>query len=219
MSEKRSSARVVGLVAATTTAGLAIAYIIAQLFEWAGLLGSAGGPNSPSTPMGLAVVLTPSLLLGPAFLIMVVALHQTTPEPKRVFTLIAIAFATIYATLNCSIYFVQLTFVAPRMVQGNTADIKLLLFVPYKSVLFAADLLGYSFMSASTLFAAFGLPATRSARMARMALIGNGLLILALALQMYFPALIWVGSLWGLTFPLSAILLTRLFAQADDDAK
>lgn len=210
MPEDRSSTGAVGFWAAVLTAFFSIAYVTAQLFEWAGLLGSGGGPNSASTPIGLAVLLVPSLLLGPVFVVMVAALHQAAPPERRVFTLAAVAFAAIYATLNCAIYFGQLTFVAPRLAKGDVADIQGLLFVPYKSFLFAVDLLGYSFMSLSTLFAAFGLG--RSQRMAKAALIANGLLLPALALQMYFPWLIWIGSLWAVTFPLAAILVARFFA-------
>jgi hypothetical protein len=212
MREAQSSAPDVGFWAAACSAFFAIAYVAAQLFEWAGMLGSGGGPENPSSALGLVVILTPSLLLGPAFLVTMVALDQVAPVPRRVFSLAAVAFAAIYTALNCAIYFGQLTFVAPRLAEGRTADIQLLLFIPYKSFLFAVDLLGYSFMSLSTLFAAFALPASSRFRAARLALIANGALLPALALQMYFPALIWAGSLWAITFPASAILLTRLFA-------
>lgn len=217
MTEHRSPAATVGFWSSICAAFFSIAYVVAQLFEWAGVLGSKGGPDNPSTALGLAVILTPSLLLGPAFLITMVAVHELAPAQRRVFTLVAVAFATIYATLNCAIYFGQLTFVAPKLAQGQTADIQLLLFVPYKSFLFAVDLLGYSFMSLSTLFAAFGLPPGTSSRAARAALIANGVLLPALAFQMYLPALIWIGSLWALTFPASAILLARLFADGANE--
>jgi len=200
----------VGFWSAVCAAVFSLAYVVAQLFEWTGILGSHGGPNSPSTPLGLAVILTPSLLLGPAFLVMVAALYETAPQDRRVFTLVGLVFATVYTTLNCAIYFGQLTFVAPRLALGQTSDIQVLLFIPYRSFLFAIDLLGYSFMSLSTLFAGFGLCPRR--RLTRVALIGNGALAPALGLQMFFPALIWVGSLWAVTFPTSAILVARLFA-------
>jgi hypothetical protein len=41
-------------------------------------LGSAGGPASAGTPIGLVVLLTPSLLLGSAFLVLVLS-----PEQRR----------------------------------------------------------------------------------------------------------------------------------------
>lgn len=192
-------------LAACACALLSLIYAIAQLFEWAGALGSAGGPQSSSTPTGLALLLTPSLLLGPAFLILMAALHQLAADERKAFSQVALAFATIYAALTGLVYFVQLSFVAPRLAASDTADIALLLFIPYRSFLFAIDLLGYSFMSLATLFGAFALPSR--ARIARMAMIANGLLLPFLAFQMVLPGLIYAASLWGVFFPGAMIAL------------
>ena len=203
------STRRLGIWATGATLALSLAYIAAQLVEWMGLLGSAGGPNSASTPLGIVLLLTPSLLLGPAFVVTMAALHQTTPEDRRVFTLSGLAFAVIYATLTGLVYFVQLTFVGPRIAAGDTQGIELLLFVPYKSFFFAVDLLGYALMSAATLIAAFALPDAPGTRALRWAMIANGAILPFLAFQMYIPALIWAGAAWGVTFPLAMALLLR----------
>lgn len=208
-----ASARTVGIWAASCAALFSSIYVVAQLFEWAGMLGSTGGPNSASTPLGIAVLLTPSLLLGPSFVVAMAALHAVAPPARKVFTLSALAFAVMYATLTGLVYFVQLTFVAPRLTAGNTGDIALLLFVPYKSFLFAIDLFGYSLMSAATLIAAFGLPQVPVAKWTKVAMIANGAILPFLALQMLFPALIWPAAAWAITFPASAILLVRLFRE------
>lgn len=210
------AAKALGFWSALSALLLSLAYVVAQLFEWAGLLGSAGGPNAPSTAAGLAILLTPSLLLGPAFVMTMAALHALAPEGRKVFTLSGLAFATMYATLTGLVYFVQLTFVGPRLAAGDTAGIELLLFVPYESFLFAVDLLGYSLMSAATLVAAFGLPRTPAGRLARAAMIANGAILPFLALQMFVPALIWPAATWALTFPASAALLMRLFREVPE---
>lgn len=189
-----------------------IAYVVAQLLEWFGALGSHGGPESSSTPLGIALLLTPSLLLGSSFLVLMSAVHGVAPGQRKVFTQTALAFATAYATLISMVYFVQLTFVAPRIASGDTADIAMFLFVPYRSFLFAVDLLGYSFMSLATLFAAFGLPETPVRRSAKWVMLANGLLLPFLALQMFFHDLIWIASLWAITFPATAVLLARMFS-------
>jgi hypothetical protein len=200
-----------GFWSAICAAIFSLAYIVAQLLEWAGLLGSNGGPESASTSFGLALLLTPSLLLGSSFMALMAAVHMAAPEDRKGLTLTALAFAIAYATLTGLVYFVQLTFVAPRISAGDTGDIAILLFVPYRSFLFAIDLLGYSFMSISTLFGAFGVPDLPIGRWAKLAMIANGLLLPFLAFQMYFHALIWPASAWAITFPVSAILLARLF--------
>lgn len=213
--DRGSHAPAVGFWAAGCASALSILYDVGQLLEWAGVFGSAGGPTSASTPLGLLVLLVPSLALGTAFIVLVAALDLVAPPQRQVFTRCALAFAIAYATLTGFVYFVQLTFVAPRLAAGNAADIGLLLFVPYRSFLFATDLLGYSFMSLSTLFAAFGLPSLPRARAAKVALVANGLLLPFLLFQMTVPALIWVAALWALTFPASAILLARLFGSLE----
>ncbi|QIG81920.1 hypothetical protein G5C33_11890 [Sphingosinithalassobacter tenebrarum] len=206
-----------GLWSAVACAVLSLAYIVAQIFEWLGMLGSQGGPDSASTPLGLGLLLLPSMLLGPCFVALTAALHAVAPEGRKAPALAALAFAAIYATLTGLVYFVQLTFVSPRLAAGDTGDIALLLFIPYRSFLFAVDLLGYSFMSLATLAAALALPEAHGARAAKVALIANGLLLPFLALQMQFPALIAGGALWAITFPAGMILLARMFFGASGE--
>ncbi len=105
--------------------------------------------------------------------------------------------------------------VAPRIVRGQVAGIEGLLFVPFDSVLYAVDILGYSFMSVATLFAAPVFSRGGVHRMVRWFLIANGLLLRFIALQMYVHQLIWVAALWTATFPGSTWSLAILFSRAD----
>jgi len=70
------STRTVGFWSAVLATLFSVSYIVGQLAEWLGLLGSQGGPESVSTPLGLVVLLTPSLLLGSSFLVLVVSVNQ-----------------------------------------------------------------------------------------------------------------------------------------------
>lgn len=211
MTTHSSAALRVAFWAAVACAITSVAYVLGQLLEWQGLLGSAGGPESASTPLGIAVLLTPSFLLGSSFLVLVAALHRLASTEARVFSQVALAFATVYATLVSMVYFTQLTLVGPRLASGDTAGIEYLFFVPYRSFLFAVDLLGYSFMCMATLFAAFALPTLRGAPTARLLLLLNGALTPFLLFQMYEPRLIWIAALWGFTFPAAVIALARMF--------
>lgn len=208
-----AATRSTGIWAASMTALFALAYIVAQILEWTGCLGSAGGPNSQSTALGIYLLLTPSLMLGSAFVVTMAALHMMAPPSRQVFTLAGLAFSTIYATLTGLVYIIQLEFVAPRIAADETAGIELLLFVPYRSFLFAVDLYGYSLMSAATLIAAYGLPSVPAARSARRAMLANGAILPFLLFQMFVPQLIWVGALWGILFPLAMFLLIAVFRQ------
>lgn len=196
-----TSTRTVGLWSAVLATLFSVAYDVGQIAEWLGWLGSAGGPESGSTPIGLVVLLTPSLLLGSAFLVLVVSVHQVTSPERRIWSQAALAFATVYAVLVSGVYFVQLTLVAPRLASGRVAGIEPFVFVPFDSYLYAVDILGYSFMCVSTLLLARAIPGGGVARMARVFLTMNGLLVPFLVFQMYVHPLIWIAALWAVTFP------------------
>ena len=217
MNAPGNSVRTLGFWSAALCTVFSLAYVVAQLAEWAGLLGSSGGPHSRSTPFGLAVLLTPSLLLGISFVVLMVSVHYVAEASARIWSHVAIAFASIYATLISIVYYVQLAFVIPRLARGSAEGIELLLFEPFDSFLYAVDVYGYSLMSLSTLFAA---PVFRNKgleRWIRVALIANGCLVPFLALQMYWPPLIWGGSLWAITFPAATWLLAVHFGRMRTD--
>jgi hypothetical protein len=153
--------------------------------------------------------------LGSSFLVLVVSIHQLAPHDRRIWGHAAVAFATAYTVLISIVYFVQLTLVAPRVARGHTEGIELLLFVPFDSFLYAVDILGYSFMSVATLFAARVFTGQGLERVVRLFLTANGLLLPFLVLQMYFHPLIWIASLWAVTFPGSTWSLALLFRRAE----
>ena len=211
-----NSVRALGLWSAVLCTVFSLAYVIAQLSEWAGLLGSAGGPHSKSTTLGIAVLLTPSLFLGVAFVVLMVSVHYVAEKSRRIWSHAAVIFAGMYATLISIVYYVQLAFVLPRMARGTLDDIRLLVFEPFDSFLYAIDVFGYSLMSLSTLFAAAVFSAQQGlARWIRWFLLANGCLIPFLALQMYYPPLIWGGSLWAITFPTATLLLAIHFRRME----
>ena len=208
------STKTVGLWSAVLATVFSIMYDIGQIAEWLGLMGSAGGAESASTPLGLAVLLTPSLFLGSSFLVLVVSIHQLASPDRKIWSHLAVAFATAYAVLISMVYFVQLTLVAPRVARGQIEGIEVFLFVPFDSFLYAVDILGYSFMSVATLFAAMVFTGKGLERVVRLFLTANGLLLPFLALQMYFHPLIWIAALWAVTFPGSTWSLAILFGRA-----
>lgn len=201
----------VGFWSAVLSALFSLLYVLFQLAEWAGLLGSAGGPESASTPLGIALLLTPSVLLAPSFVVMMIAVRYLVPESRQIWAQAGVAFATIYATLIGIVYYVQLTLVMPRLLEGRTEGIEVLLFTPFDSFLYSVDLLGYSSMSLATLFAALGLLGVSSTGTARLFLLANGLLLPFLLFQIYVHSLIYIAALWAVTFPGAAIALAVVF--------
>jgi hypothetical protein len=205
------STKAVGFWSAVLATVFSIAYVIGQIAEWLGLMGSGGGAENASTPLGLVILLTPSLFLGSSFLVLMVSIHQLAPLDRKVWSHAAVAFATVYAVLISINYYVQLTWVMPRLATGRIQGIEPFLFMPFDSFLYSVDILGYSFMSLSTLFAAKVFTGRGIERAVRVFLIANGLLLPFIALQMYVHWLLWIAALWAVTSPGSTWSLAILF--------
>jgi hypothetical protein len=141
------------------------------------------------------------------------ATHDLAPPDRRIWNRAAAAFATVYAVLISINYYVQLTWVMPRLTEGRTAGMEAFLFVPFDSFLYAVDILGYSFMSLATLAAAMGLR-DRTQFVARRFLMANGVILPFIALQMYWHGLIWLAAAWAITFPGATIALAAVFHRA-----
>lgn len=208
------STRALGFWSAALATLFALTYVVGQIAEWLGWLGSAGGPDATSTPVGIAVLLTPSLFLGTAFLLLMVCIHDAAPPERKVWSLAALVFAAVYATLISINYYVQLTWVGPRLADGKVAGMESFIFVPFDSFLYAVDILGYSFMSVATLFAANVFTGPGLPRVARRFLFANGLLLPFIALQMYWHDLIWFAAAWAITFPAATWCVALLFRRA-----
>lgn len=204
----------VGFWSAVLASVFSIVYDPGQLAEWFGWLGPKGGPESVSTPLGIAVLLTPSLFLGSSFLVLVISVNRLASLDKKIWSQTAVAFATAYAVLIGLVYFVQLPFVGPRIAQGRIAGIEPFVFVPFDSFLYSVDMLGYSFMSVATLFAARVFTGRGLEQLVRTFLTANGLLLPFLALQIYWHWLIWIATLWVVTFPGATISLALLFRRS-----
>ncbi len=201
-----------GFWSALSVSVFSLSYDIGQIAEWFGLMGSGGGPENDSTWYGLVVLLVPSLFLGISFPLTMAAVHRLAPTDKKVWSQAGLMFATMYGTLICMNYFVQLTLVAPALHRGEISDsIRPFLFNVFNSFTYSVDLLGYCFMSLSTLFTAFVFSGTGLEKAVRWFLIANGLILPFIALQTFYHPLIWAATAWAVTLPGAAIALTLLF--------
>ena len=93
-------------------------------------------------------------VLAPAFVIMMISIHLNAPEDKKIWSLIGIAFAIIYAIFITLTYYTQLALIfnPPNVSEDilNMFD-----YQESGSWMFMVDMLGYGFMTLSTLFTAF----------------------------------------------------------------
>jgi hypothetical protein len=210
--ETQTTVYKLGFWSAVLASVFSVAYIIGQFAEWFGLMGSGGGPENDSTWYGLVVLLVPSLFLGISFVVMMGTVHRQAPTDRRIWSQTGLMFAIMYGTLICMNYFVQLTLVAPALYRGDVSEsIRPFLFNVFSSFTYSVDLLGYSFMSLSTLFAAFVFVGPGLEKTVRRFLIANGLIIPFIALQTFYHPLIWGASLWAVTLPGATISLAVLY--------
>jgi hypothetical protein len=192
-----------GFWAATSAAIASLAYAVPQLLQVAGVL---------ADPWDRIFIFAPSLVLAPAFVLAVVAAHQGAAPNRQIFSLGALALAILYAADVSLVYVVQLGAVIPQERAGQGAAVAFAACCNPGMPATAVDLLGYTYMSFSTLLLAPAFPGPGLRRWLRAALIANGVLGPFLIAQLAWPALIYVGALWLVTFPSSMILLAGEFA-------
>ena len=98
--------------------------------------------------------LIPGLVLVPVFIVLMAAVHVWAAEPGRLYTRVALAFATAYAVVIGVDYFVQLAVVVPSLEAGETASLSLFTRYNPHGLFIAGEAIGYLAMSTALLFAA-----------------------------------------------------------------
>lgn len=94
----------------------------------------------------------PAFLLAPSVVVLTACIHSVTPDKKKVFSMIGLAFAIVYAAIIPTNYYLQL-FVVHLNIKASSLDGLALLAQPnLHSVFFALETLGYAFLSLATLF-------------------------------------------------------------------
>jgi hypothetical protein len=89
----------------------------------------------------------PAFLLAPTVVILMACIHCVTPETKKVFSLIGLAFAGVYAAIIPANYYLQLFVVRLNLESGTLDGLALLAQPNFHSVFFALETLGYALLS------------------------------------------------------------------------
>lgn len=192
-----------GPVAAFAAAAAAIAYDIPQILQLLGVL---------RDPWDRILIFASSLALAPAFVLATVAAHVAAPRELRVWSLSALALAILYAADVSQVYVVQLGAVIQNDLRGAGQLTAFAACCGPRMPMTAIDLLGYTYMSGSTLLLAPAFPGGNVRRWLRLALIVNGLLAPLIFGQLLWPWLIYAASPWIVTFPLAMLLLARVLS-------
>ena len=191
-----------GYWAALAAFAASVGYAVPQLLQVAGVLGD---------PLDRVLIFVPSLILAPAFVATMAALHAATPPQRHVYSLTALAFAIMYAVMVSIVYVTQLGVVIPHDLRGENDAVMAFACCAPGRFMTGIDLLGYTMMSLSTLVAAPSLAGNKTTHAARLWFIANGALAPFLIAQRAWPNLIYVGALWLVTFPAAMLCLAQVF--------
>jgi len=151
-----------------------------------------------------------SLLIAPAFVLVMICVHYYAAPEKRVWSHAGIAFAVMYAVMVSISYISQLAVVAPHIARGELDKVAIIA-LQDGSFMQWIDTLGYSFMGLSTLVAAPVFAGGRIQKWIRGFFIVNGILAPFYLLAIPYPIFLIFGIWWMVVVPGAMILLAIVF--------
>lgn len=196
-----------GLTAFVSTA----AFTITQLLQ---LLGAVHYPWDEILIYGF------SLCIVIPFILEMLALHYVTPDGKKFWSHAALIFTIIYAIFVTANYVVQLATVIPMTLKGESDKIGILIQTPH-SLFWDFDATGYIAMGLATLFAVPVFEKQGFQKLVRFFFLVHGAVVTPLIAFVYFypnfsNELLLLGIPWGVTAPVSMLLLAVLFKKESE---
>lgn len=169
------SARTLGIVSASTILIVGLAYAFALTLGFANLTTA----DSPISDPYFSVMEVLIVMLAPAMVALMAAVHARAPDHMKSFSLTALCFTAMLATLTCSVHFLILALGhRPGFIDPAVKDV----FLAFKwpSVVYALDVLGWDFFFALSMF--FAAPTFAGGginRALRVGMAASGLLALS----------------------------------------
>jgi hypothetical protein len=157
--------------------------------------------------------LIPSLLLAPMFVIMMLSIHHYASDDKKIWSQLSFSFALICAAILSIHYYIQLTFVQQGILNNETAGVWQFAATNPHSFFWIFAALGYGFMGISLLCAA-PVFAGKSEHAIKWLFIANGIVGIGFLIgnaMGIFMVNILASFIWGILFPIAAILLAKKF--------
>ena len=190
-----------GLVAFTSTT----AFVIVQVLQVIGVL---------HYPWDEILIYGTSLCIALPFVLEMLALHYVTREEKQFWSHAALTFSILYAMFVIANYVVQLATVIPMKLKGAGDEVRILEQTPH-SLFWDFDAIGYIFMGLATLIAIPVFEKHGFQRWVRISFLANALITPLIAFvyfyQPYSEKLLFLGFPWGITAPLSMLMLAIMF--------
>lgn len=191
-----------GLIAFVST----VAFCIVQMLQVFGVL---------SYPWDEILIYGFSLCIVIPFMLEMLALHHVVPTEKKFWSHAALIFTVMYVVFVTANYVVQLATVIPMTLKGASDEIRILIQTPH-SLFWNFDAIGYIFMGLATLFAVPVFKKQGLQKWVRYFFLVHGLVTTPLIAFVYFypnfsDKLLLVGIPWGITAPMSMLLLAIIF--------
>jgi hypothetical protein len=155
----------------------------------------------------------PSLMLGPVFVALMLAINHTAPMGKKIYGQLAVGFAVVCADILSLHYYIQLTIVQQGILSGEIAGLWQFVTPNPHSFFWTFAALGYGFMGFSVL-AVVPVFADYSDRKIKWLLLANAAIGIAFLVGNalgFFIVDILVSFVWGVLFPVVAVLLAKRF--------
>lgn len=122
----------------------------------------------------------PATLLMGIFVVLLACIHQATAENRRVYSLIALVFGAMAASLLATDYYIQIAALQPSILKGEFEGVALVTQYNPHGIFIALEELGYLLMSLAFLFAGLAFAhAARLERALRWLLVGGALIVFA----------------------------------------
>jgi hypothetical protein len=170
-----ATARSLGIFSAATTVILLVAYAATLAVG----LASLESPQQPIADPLFSILEILIILVMPAMVALMVAVHAWAPMHAKTLSLISLLFMGLLAGLTCSLHFVILTLSRQPEFAGQSW-LPLAFSFNWPSVAYALDILGWDvFFALSMLFAAPVFWGSRLAIWIRVLMIASGVLALA----------------------------------------
>ena len=93
----------------------------------------------------------PGFLLSFVFLVLMASIHYYTPLDKKIYSLIGLAFAIIYATVITTDYFTLWTVILPSIIHGETTGLSIFSMYNPHGIFVAFESIAYLMLSLSLL--------------------------------------------------------------------
>ncbi|MGD8426804.1 MAG: hypothetical protein PVH63_04185 [Balneolaceae bacterium] len=203
----------VGFWAGLIAFGATVAFFIVQLLQIARIL---------TYPLDEILIYGFSLCITIPFLLEMLALHHTVTAEKKFWSHTALIFAVIYVIFVTANYVVQLATVIPMTLEGSAEDIQILRQTPH-SLFWDFDALGYIFMGLAALFAVPVFEKHGMQKWVRYSFLAHAIVTPLIAFVYFYPVfserLLLLAAPWGITAPLSMLLLSLMFKRRMAETK